>query len=242
MASRKPKEDRVEEVGKPDFDKVANIILSEIKPLAAEQAVISQKMSTSYKEIDKHAHVQRQAARTAFGVLRMEESKRDDWLRGFNGVLKALNIFMPVDMVDQAEGKGSVGETVVPTGQRRAPKLATIQGGRGAPAGDTDLAGGDLEPSGVDKAKAAAAGEPWADGTVKGAAPAADDAAGDIAEDTFGIINERTGKWLKPGVGDDDDQWVATPAEGGTWAHADAVSLIGEFDEGDTLVARRIVG
>lgn len=222
MASRKPKEDRVEEVMAPDFAKAVRYYRGDIKPAVSKVGEHAQEMSTAYKAIKKECHIQPQAARAAFRLSEMEESKRDDYLRSFNGLLKELNVFMPADLLDIANGK-SAGESVVPTGERKRPQLATIQGGKNKPApeGDTDLADGDATESGVDKAKAAA--------------------NADIAEDTFGIVNERDGKWLGESGADEDDVWVDSPTEAGKWTHADATNIVTEFDGGDTLAVRRIV-
>lgn len=125
------------EVAKPDFDLAVSIYRNDIKPAQSKVGEHAQEMSTAYKEIKKNAHIQPQAARLAFRLDAMEEAKRDDFLRSFKGLMAALNIFMPVDLVDQAQGKGDVGESVVPIGTRAAPKLATIPP---AVPGDTDLA------------------------------------------------------------------------------------------------------
>lgn len=126
------------EVPKPDFELGVKIYREDIKPAKARQAEPGQEMSTAYKEIKKHAHLHPGAAKIVFQLDGMEESKRDDFLRTFSGLLKELRIFMPADLVDVAEGKGEANENVVPIGERAAPTLATIP-----PEGDTDLAGGD---------------------------------------------------------------------------------------------------
>jgi hypothetical protein len=127
------------EVPKPDFELAAKIYREDIRPAAGKVGEHAQEMSTAYKDIKKKAHIQPQAARAAFRLVDMEEAKRDDYLRSFNGLLRELKIFMPADLVDAAEGKGTIGETVVPIGESRKPKLATIPP---AVAGDTDLADG----------------------------------------------------------------------------------------------------
>jgi hypothetical protein len=129
------------EVPKPDFDLAVSLYRNDIKPAQAKVGEYAQEQSTAYKAIKKQAHVEPNAARAAFRLDQMEEAKRDDWLRSFNGLLKTLNIFMPVDLADIAEGKGAAGENVVPMGQRAAPQLATIPMSDGK---DDDLA--DDEP------------------------------------------------------------------------------------------------
>jgi hypothetical protein len=127
------------EVPKPDFELAARIYREDIRPAMSGVGEHAQEMSTAYKEIKKRAHIQPQAARLAFRLVDMEEAKRDDFLRSFNGLLKELKIFMPADLVDAAEGKGTIGETVVPIGKSTKPQLATIPP---AVEGDTDLADG----------------------------------------------------------------------------------------------------
>lgn len=139
MASRKPKEGQISgEVPKPDFDLAVKFYREDIKPAQAKVGEFAQEQSTAYKAIKKTAHVEPNAARAAFRLDQMEEAKRDDWLRSFSGLLTSLKIFMPVDLADIAEGKGAAGQTVVPIGQRKPPKLATIPMSDGR---DDDVAG-----------------------------------------------------------------------------------------------------
>jgi hypothetical protein len=138
MARGKKKEGTINgEVPKPDFELAARIYREDIRPAAGKVGEHAQEMSTAYKDIKKKAHIQPQAARAAFRLVDMEPAKRDDFLRSFNGLLRELQIFMPADLVDAAEGKGTVGENVVPIGESAKPKLATIPP---AVEGDVDLA------------------------------------------------------------------------------------------------------
>lgn len=129
MVRAKKKADEVEQVHSPDFALAVRIFRQDIKPAQAKVGEYAQEQSEAYKAIKKRAYVQPQAARLAFRLDGMEEAKRDDFLRCFNGLLKEMNIFMPVDLVDAAEGKGSTGEAVVPAAQRSRPKLVTVPTG-----------------------------------------------------------------------------------------------------------------
>lgn len=129
MARPKKYTEQVEEVHSPDFALAVRIYRHDIKPAQAKVGEYAQEQSTAYKAIKKRAYIQPQAAKIAFKLDDMEESKRDDFLRCFNGLLRELNIFMPVDLVDAAEGKGSTGEGVVPSGSRPKPKLVTVPTG-----------------------------------------------------------------------------------------------------------------
>ena len=128
MASRKPKPEKVEEIKTPDYALAVRIYRQDIKPAQSKVGEYAQEQSTAFKAIKSRANIQPQAAKAAFKLDDMEESKRDDWLRSFNGLLKALNIFMPKDMVDQAEGNDAAGGDVIPSGPRRSrPALVTVQ-------------------------------------------------------------------------------------------------------------------
>lgn len=140
--ARSRKTPQVEEVHAPDFALAVRIYRQDIKPAQSKVGEYAQEQSTAYKAIKKRAYIQPQAAKLAFKLDDMEESKRDDFLRSFNGLLKELNIFMPTDLVDAAEGKGGTSDSVVPIGSRQRPQLATIPDG---PEGDADLAGDDDE-------------------------------------------------------------------------------------------------
>jgi hypothetical protein len=131
MGRPRKQQDQVEEVGTPDFGLAVRIYRNDIKPAQSKVGEFAQEQSEAYKAIKKRANIQPQAAKLAFKLDDMEESKRDDFLRCINGLLKALNIYMPVDLVDAAEGKGETGESVVPEAkpQRGRPKLVTIPTG-----------------------------------------------------------------------------------------------------------------
>ena len=143
--ARPKKQPQVEQVHAPDFALAVRIWREDIKPAQSKVGEFAQEQSTAYKEIKKRAYIQPQAAKLAFKLDGMEESKRDDFLRGLNGLLKTLNIFMPRDLVDAAEGAGAIGDGVIPAGERPRPKLVTIPAGP-ADGSDSDLAGENPEP------------------------------------------------------------------------------------------------
>jgi hypothetical protein len=136
--ARKPVE-RVEEIHQPDYDLAIRIYRHDIKPAVSKQAEFGQELSQAYKEIKAQAHIQPQAAKLAFKLDGMEESKRDDFLRSLNGLLKRMNIFMPADLIDVANGKAA-GEDVIPAStERPKPQLATVPNDPPS-ADDSDLA------------------------------------------------------------------------------------------------------
>jgi hypothetical protein len=132
--TRRKAADQVVEILKPDFELAKRIYFNDIKPAQSKVGEHAQEQSTAYKEIKKAAHIQPQAAKLSFKLVEMEESKRDDFLRSLNGLLQVFRIFMPRDLVDQAEGKDQASN-VVPIGDSSRPSLATI------PNDDSDLAG-----------------------------------------------------------------------------------------------------
>lgn len=140
--ARPKKQPEVEAIGTPDYALAVRIWRQDIKPAISKVGEYAQEQSTAYKAIKQQANIQPQAAKLAFKLDGMEESKRDDFLRSLNGLLKALNIFMPADMVDIAEGKATTADSVIPIGGKSARRsgLATIPAG---PPGDPDLAGED---------------------------------------------------------------------------------------------------
>jgi hypothetical protein len=145
MGRAKKKIDVVELVGAPDFGLAVRIYREDIKPAQSKVGEYAQEQSTAYKEIKKTAFIQPQAAKLAFKLDAMEESKRDDFLRSLNGLLKELRIFMPADLVDAAEGKAGTSDAVVPIGERRRPQLATVPTGPEGDQDPIDAAGGEPE-------------------------------------------------------------------------------------------------
>jgi hypothetical protein len=98
---------------KKDFPLAVRTYRQDIKPAQAKISVLAQEMSTAFKQIKKQGFIQAGAAKLAFKLNEMEEAQRDDFLRCFNGMLNELQIFMPVDMLDMAEG-AEVGRSVIP--------------------------------------------------------------------------------------------------------------------------------
>jgi hypothetical protein len=137
---RRKAADEVVEIKKPDFELAKRIYFNDIKPAKSKQATHGQELSTAYKEIKAQAHIQPQAAKLAFQLAEMEESKRDDFLRSLRGLLTTFRIFIPADLVDQAEGKQG-DSNVIPIGESPRPSLATI------PNDDSDLAADDWAAS-----------------------------------------------------------------------------------------------
>ena len=115
----------VVELKPKDYKRAVQIYDRDIKPAKSKQAEHQQEQSTAHKAIKNECNIQSGAAKAAFKLFEMEESKRDDWLRSFNGLLSERRIFAPHDMVDMAEGK-SRQESAVPIGDREEEELPTM--------------------------------------------------------------------------------------------------------------------
>jgi hypothetical protein len=126
-AATKPIQDDSGEIKTKDFKGAVRTYRNDIKPAAAKVGDAAQEMSTAYKHIKKNLHIQSGAAKLAFKLNDMEDGKREDWLRGFNGLCKEMGIALEPDLVDAMEKV-----------QRPKPTLVTIPTG---PADNADLAG-----------------------------------------------------------------------------------------------------
>ena len=127
MATAAKKEADVQgEVGKPDFERAMKIYKADIKRSQSKVGEFSQELSTAYKSIKKDCNIQPGAMKLFVKLDNMEESKRDDFLRSLNGLMKTGSIFMPRDMLDFAEG-AEASESVIPTGEKPKPTLQTVQ-------------------------------------------------------------------------------------------------------------------
>lgn len=126
--ARKPKNDDTGEVKPKDFAQAKRLYLSEIKPANTRQGDAMKDASDSYKAIKKTCLIQSTAARAVFRLVEMEGAKRDDWIRGFVGLLAEFNIpLQSNDLVDQAEKAPRPKPQLVPVGDH--------------PGDDSDLAG-----------------------------------------------------------------------------------------------------
>lgn len=134
MAKAKLKDDDTGgEVQAKDFDHAKKLYFNDIKPAKSKAGEFMQEISTAYKAVKKLAGIQPSAMKAAMKIVEMEEAKRDDWLRCFNGILASHNVSAnPDDMVDMA--------------QRLKPQLVAVPVSNGE---ETDLAG---EPDEFDAA------------------------------------------------------------------------------------------
>ena len=116
-AARKARDDDGE-VKVKDFGTAVKIFRTDIKPALSKAGEFNQEASTAYKAVKKQCHIQPGAAKAAFKLVEMEDAKREDWLRSFNGTLKAAGIDpSPADLVDMAQGSGPAPLVAKPTMQ-----------------------------------------------------------------------------------------------------------------------------
>lgn len=111
------------EIPKPDFALAVKLYKEDIRPAQAKVGEFAQEQSTAYKAIKKTAHVNPGAAKLAFKLNEMEDTKRDDFLRSLYGLMGELDIGLSRDLVD-AMGDGETTE--MPTKDRKRPALATV--------------------------------------------------------------------------------------------------------------------
>lgn len=130
------------EVPQKDFAGAVRAYRNDVKPAISKVGEFAQEVSTAFKHIKKNCHIQPGAAKLAFKLDGMEEAKRDDFLRCFNGLCKELNIVMPRDMVDAAEGKPV--EPIIPEASRPKPALVAV-GAKADPEDDEDQEDADPE-------------------------------------------------------------------------------------------------
>lgn len=153
------------EYKRPDAKRAVEIFKKEIAPKQAHMATIKGDLSDPYKRIKDDCHFPRKVLDFLFHLEDMDEAKRDHFLLALSLGLVELKLFMPRDLVTEAEG--TAGESVVPTGDRSKPKLVTVD--EGFEASEAELAGQKTRPS-VEEAKAAKEAEEEAAATGTGAA------------------------------------------------------------------------
>lgn len=103
-------DDDVTEIKEMDFKQAVGIYRADIAPEKTEAASHMQSVGEAYKAIKKSCHIQPQSAKGAIKAFEMEDAHRDDYLRGFAGMLNELAgytllTFHGGDLVDIAEGK-----------------------------------------------------------------------------------------------------------------------------------------
>lgn len=112
------------ELPKPDFKCAVKIYRNDIRKSASKVGEFNQELSTAYKEIKKVCNIHPGAAKLAFKLERMEDTKRDDFLRSLQGLMLEMNIGITEDLVDAAEGNDQ--SPIIPTVAKAETELATL--------------------------------------------------------------------------------------------------------------------
>lgn len=128
LGKKKIDDEQPIEVSTMDFDLAMKIVRGDILPANSKSGEYAQEASTAYKAIKKQCHIQPGSVKDAINVAKKEEAKRDDYLRGFVGMVnrlagQTLLQFVGNDLVDRAESDSNV----VPL-ERRDGGLATLGG------------------------------------------------------------------------------------------------------------------
>jgi hypothetical protein len=133
--ARKPKDDDGGVVQSKDFDRAKKYYFEDIKPARSKASEFMQEVSTAFKAVKKICGIQPGAMKAALKLVEMEEAKREDWLRSFNGVLRNHNIDPdPKDMVDQMQAEDGYARpkpalVAVPLSDGEETDLADAAGG-----------------------------------------------------------------------------------------------------------------
>jgi hypothetical protein len=143
--ARAAKKDEFEDNGdvngeyvRPDAAKAFEIYDKQIKPKLAVIAEKKGDLSQPYDDIKEHAHFPRKILDLIVFLEGQEDAKRDHLLLALSEGLKHRQIFMPRDLVTMAAGEDE-GD-VIPTGERKRPFLAAIDGAAARDAEDFDEA------------------------------------------------------------------------------------------------------
>lgn len=117
---------QVAEVVAPDFAKAKRIFLNDIKPADEKTAKSRGDLSAAWGAIEKDAHCNKKAAKWTFWLLNQSEESRDDVLRTMYGLMKALEIGISQDLVDQMNDEDAPTMPIVESRGMGADSLATV--------------------------------------------------------------------------------------------------------------------
>ena len=95
----------VQRIHAPDFAKMKRIFLNDIKPADEKNAKTRGDLSAAWKSIEDDCHCNKAGAKFLFKLLNMSPEARDDVLRTLYGGMKALNLGISRDLVDQMSGE-----------------------------------------------------------------------------------------------------------------------------------------
>jgi hypothetical protein len=98
-----PANDAVEEIARPNFQKLKIILLGDIRPAEEKQQSAKGDLSAAWKAVEDEAHCNKKAAKQLHRLRLMSDEACDDYLRTFLGGLEALGLGLTADLVDAME-------------------------------------------------------------------------------------------------------------------------------------------
>jgi hypothetical protein len=118
--------EQVNEVLAPDFVKMKNIFLHDIKPAEEKNAKARGDLSAAWKAIEDDCHCNKRAAKLLHRLYNESEETRDDFLRTLYGGMKALGLGISRDLVDQMSDQDAPSMPTSDTKGLGGDNLATI--------------------------------------------------------------------------------------------------------------------
>lgn len=125
------------EYQRPNVEEAFKIYDTEIAPKNAKMQTIKGDLSEPYKRIKDDCNFPRSVLNFITKLEDMEDFKRDHHLLALSEALKHRKLFLPSDLVTQAQG--DAGGEVIPMGERKKPQLATLPMGVESDGSETDL-------------------------------------------------------------------------------------------------------
>lgn len=115
------------EVKPIDAERVIRILQNDVHPQTERDAKARGELAAAWKAIEDECACNKGAAKLYFKLTGYSDEKRDDFLRSLYALMKAGNMGISADLVDQMEAEGDVPTMpiVPPTGPTTAD-LATI--------------------------------------------------------------------------------------------------------------------
>jgi hypothetical protein len=115
----KHESEEVQEIQPPDFDRAMRIITNDIRTAEEKNASSRGDLSAAWKAIEDECHVNKKAAKLFAKLRGMSDESRDDFLRSLYGLMKAGNVGISRDLVDEMEGGDAPDMPTREPGQRK---------------------------------------------------------------------------------------------------------------------------
>lgn len=122
--AKSAKQDQVEEIIKPDFERAIRVIQNDIEPQDEKNAKARGEMSAAWKVVEDECHVNKSAAKDFRKIRNMSDELQDDYLRSLFGLMKADGVGIRRDLVDAMNDEDAPGMPVV---DRKPVELVTVQ-------------------------------------------------------------------------------------------------------------------